>query len=61
MPEIKVTVDQLGGTVVETEGFQGKECMEATKQLKRALGKVTGEKKTKEFHQTAKRQLKGRA
>lgn len=61
MSQIKVTVDPMGQMVVETEGYTGKECTEATKQLERALGKVTKDEKKPEYHRQAKRQLRGQA
>lgn len=50
--EIIVTVDALGSTEVETKGFTGKSCADATKELEAALGKVTADRKTADYYKT---------
>jgi hypothetical protein len=47
---IEITVDSKGQTTVETRGFTGGECREATKFIEQSLGHRTGEKLTFEFH-----------
>jgi len=48
---IEITVDSKGGTKVETKGFTGGECREASRFVEQALGRTTGEALTAEFHQ----------
>jgi Protein of unknown function (DUF2997) len=59
MKIIEITVDSNGQTRVETRGFTGGECREASKFIEQALGQGTGEKLTTEFYQgqSAKQQL----
>ena len=49
---IEVIVAPDGETKVETKGFVGSECREASRFIERALGANTGEQLTAEFHQT---------
>ena len=60
MKLIDITVDAKGQTKVETRGFTGGECREASKFIEHALGKAIGEKLTAEFYQyqTVDQQLK---
>jgi hypothetical protein len=51
MKVIEITVDSKGRTKVETRGFTGGECREASKFIEEALGQSTGEKLTSEFYQ----------
>lgn len=45
-----ITVDiQDGKTTIETRGYTGKACMDATAELEKALGTRTSDKKTPEF------------
>ena len=48
---IEVIVAPSGETKVETKGFVGTECRDASRFIERALGQRTGEKLTAEFHQ----------
>ena len=48
---IEITVDTKGQSKVETRGFTGGECREASKFIERALGQRTDEKLTAEFYQ----------
>lgn len=50
MRTIQITVSPTGESVVETEGFVGSECREASKFIESALGKVAGETLKPEFH-----------
>ena len=52
MKTIEITVDSKGQTRVETRGFSGGECREASRFIERALGRPTDEKLTAEFHQS---------
>jgi len=57
---IEITVDSKGESKVETRGFTGGECREASRFVEQALGQRTDEKLTTEFHenQTTDQQLK---
>ena len=48
---IEITVDTKGQSKVETRGFTGGECREASKFIEQALGQRTDEKLTAEFYQ----------
>jgi hypothetical protein len=48
---IEITIDPQGRTRVETKGFTGNECREASKFVEDALGQRTAEKLTAEFYQ----------
>jgi hypothetical protein len=48
---IEVIVSPNGETKVETKGFTGSECRDASKFIEQALGQRTDEQLTAEFHQ----------
>ena len=48
---IEITVNPKGETTVQTRGFAGSECREASKFVEQALGQKTAETLTAEFHQ----------
>ncbi len=48
---IEVIVDSKGRTIVQTKGFSGPECREASRSLEAALGARVAETMTAEFHQ----------
>ena len=48
---IEIVVDPRGAATVQTRGFTGGECREASKFLEQALGRSTGETLTAEFHE----------
>ncbi len=50
---IEVTVSPKGETKIETKGFQGSTCRDASKGLEAALGVRASEQLTSEFHATA--------
>ena len=60
MKIIEITVDAKGQTKVETRGFTGSGCREASRFIEQALGQRTGETLTTEFYQdqAAEQQLK---
>ena len=60
MKIIEITVDTKGQSKVETRGFTGSECREASKFIEQALGQRTDEKLTAEFYQaqSSEQQLK---
>ena len=51
MKTIEIIVAPSGETRVETKGFSGAECQQASRFLEEALGKKTGETLTAEYHQ----------
>ena len=52
MRVIEVIVSPTGETTVQTKGFAGSDCLQASKFLEEALGTVTVEQRTAEFYQT---------
>jgi hypothetical protein len=50
-PTIEVLVSPTGQSTVRTAGFAGAGCREASRFLEQALGQVTAEQLTAEFHQ----------
>jgi len=50
---IEIVVDAKGSTTIETKGFTGGECIEASRFVEHALGNTTKERKTAEFHARA--------
>ena len=49
---IEITVSSKGETTVQTKGFAGQSCRDASKSLEAALGQRAEEQLTAEFHQT---------
>jgi Protein of unknown function (DUF2997) len=47
---IEITVAPTGHTSVETKGFSGAECRQASEFIEKALGQRTGERLTGEFY-----------
>ena len=52
-PTIEIVVEPDGSTNVQTRGYTGPSCREASAFIERALGSTTSETLTAEFHQTA--------
>ncbi len=52
MKTIEITVAPNGQTQVQTKGFLGASCRDASRFLEQALGERTDEQLTAEFHQT---------
>ena len=50
MKTIEIIVSPKGETTVQTKGFAGGECREASKFVEQALGQRTGERLTSEVH-----------
>jgi Protein of unknown function (DUF2997) len=51
MPRIiEVTISPTGETTVQTKGYAGGDCLEASKFLEGALGMVASERKTSEYY-----------
>ncbi len=51
MKTIEITVGPKGETIVQTKGFAGGECREASRHVEQALGRPTAETLTAEFYQ----------
>ena len=52
MKTIEVTISPTGETTVQTHGFAGSSCREASTALEQALGLVQSDHATAEMHQT---------
>jgi hypothetical protein len=48
---IEITIGADGSTKVETKGFSGSTCREASRFVEQAVGQVTAETLTSEYHQ----------
>jgi len=57
MKLIELIVAPDGQTRVETKGFVGNECRDASKFLEKTLGAVVSEQLTAEFHQVQANQV----
>ena len=53
MKIIEIIISPTGETKIETKGFTGSECRDASKFIEQALGKQTSEQLTAEFHEVA--------
>ncbi len=53
MQTIEVTITAKGETSVQTRGFAGSSCRDASRFIEQALGQRVDEQVTAEFHQTA--------
>jgi hypothetical protein len=47
---IEIVVAPDGSTTIQTKGFAGSSCRDATRLLEQALGEVAEERLTPEFH-----------
>ena len=56
MKTIEITVDAQGNSTVETKGFAGSECVEASKFVEQSLGKQLDLQTTAEFFMPASTQ-----
>ena len=50
MKRIDITVDKEGVTSVESFGFSGKECSDATKLIEQAIGTVREDRKKADYY-----------
>jgi len=50
---IEIIVSPKGETTVQTKGFAGSSCRDATKALEKALGAVQSDKATAEMYESA--------
>lgn len=53
---IEITVSPKGETTLQTKGFTGESCRQASRQLETALGLRVTERLTSEFHATTENQ-----
>ena len=53
---IEIVVSPNGQTQVQTKGFTGSECRQASQFIEQALGQRTSEQLTSEFHQQSSQQ-----
>jgi len=51
MKTIEIIVSPKGEAQVQTKGFAGSSCRDASRFIEQALGQRTGKKLTAEFHQ----------
>lgn len=51
MKTIEIIVSRTGETTVQTKGFSGSSCREASKSIEQALGLVRSDKPTGEMYQ----------
>jgi hypothetical protein len=51
---IEVIVSPTGETNIETKGFTGSSCRDASRFIEKALGHTAGEQLTAEFHTASK-------
>ena len=58
---IEITVSIKGETKVETKGFAGSDCQEATRSLELALGARESESLKSEYYQQARSELEQNA
>ena len=56
MKIIEIVVSPTGQTQVQTKGFAGATCRQASEFLEKALGRTTGEQLTGAFHQGVEQQ-----
>jgi hypothetical protein len=54
-PTIEILISPAGKTTVQTKGFTGSACRDASRLLEQALGQRTNEQLTAEFYQPATR------
>ncbi|HSG70751.1 MAG TPA: DUF2997 domain-containing protein [Planctomycetaceae bacterium] len=56
MKTLEITVSPTGETKVETKGFSGSECRDASRFVEQALGKTLNEQLTSEFYTSQSQQ-----
>lgn len=50
MPKIEIIIGPKGETKLETKGFTGSACKDASRAIEKALGQVSGETNTPEYY-----------
>ncbi len=53
---IELLISPKGETTLQTKGYAGADCQQASKWLEQALGVTTNDRKTAEFYQQAEAQ-----
>jgi hypothetical protein len=53
---IEVIVSPQGETTVQTKGYSGSDCLQASKFLEQALGVTTTDRKSAEFYESTPQQ-----
>jgi hypothetical protein len=59
MKTIEITIDPQGQTKLQTKGFAGPQCQEASRFLEQALGQKQSEQLTAEFYHTSQQREEG--
>jgi hypothetical protein len=49
---IEVTVSKTGETTLQTKGYSGADCLQASRFLEQALGVTATDRRTAEYHQS---------
>ena len=60
MSRIEIVIAPTGEATVQTTGFTGSSCRDASKFLEEALGRQTDERLTSEFYETAQTETQNR-
>ena len=60
MKTIEITIDPKGEVLVQTKGFAGAACKDASRFVEQALGERIAERLTAEFHQAAGQRVEQR-
>ena len=53
MKIIEIVVSPTGQSVIQTKGFSGSTCRDATRELEKALGAIQSDQPTAEMYQSA--------
>ena len=53
-PEVIIEIDVEGNPKISVNGCAGPSCADLTRAIEKALGSVTKDTKTREFHETTK-------
>ena len=61
MVEVLIDIDTTGKTTLKVQGCAGPSCAALTADIEKALGTVTGDQKTAEYHQSAKQAQQAKA
>lgn len=56
MKTVEITISPTGQSTVQTKGFTGPSCKEASRLIEQALGKTISEQHTAEFYQATSTQ-----
>lgn len=61
MKTFDILVRPNGETILETRGYSGEQCQEASRFLEQALGRTINEQRTAEFYEPASEHVSQRA